>query len=86
MSNDYKTASGFSDFVAGIGWISILVSGGLIFWLVEQGGIALIGVPAAFVCSLVGLILVVSGQSLRAQLDTANYTKKLLEIAKDNQG
>ena len=82
IKNDYAAAKGFSEGIAAMGWIVIVISFGLIIWLIEMGSMALMAIPTAIIVALVGLLLVVAGQSLRAQLDAANYTKQMLEIMK----
>ena len=79
--NDYQTSSAFSEFIAFIGWVSIIAAGisGYVVYQ-EAGSFGLIAIPICIAVALVGLLLVVAGQALRAMLDTANYTRKMLEL------
>ena len=85
QKHDYKTSSALSEFVAFIGWLAIVVAFITAFVLFkEAGSFGLIAIPICIAVGLVGLLLVVSGQSLRAQLDTANATKQLLKLKQES--
>jgi len=81
FKKDYKTGAGFSEFIAGVGWLAIVGSifTGIILFN-EAGSFGLVAIPICLATALVGLLLVVAGQSLRAQLDIANSTANMLKI------
>ena len=82
--NDYKTSIGVALFVSFIGWVAVLAGVGLSVWLVNEGGMALLGLPSAITVALVGLLLVIGGQASRAVMDNANYSKQMLDEMRKN--
>lgn len=84
-NNDYGTSIAISKFVSFIGWVAVL--GGILFalLLIKEGGMALLGLSSAFTMALVGLILVIAGQSSRAVMDNANYSKAMLQLMIENK-
>lgn len=78
--DDYGTSIAIAKLVSFIGWIAVIAGVGLTAMLVMEGDMALLGVPSAVTAALVGLILVIAGQSSRAIFDNANYSKHMLEL------
>ncbi len=89
--NGYRTAIAVTKLVAFVGWLSVfagiavlvwtgLVLGGFIYS--HLGGIVIAGWPVALAAVFIGLMLVLFGQSSRASLDTAMYSKEMLELMK----
>lgn len=80
LMQDYKFARSLLSFIAGIGWFSVFIGGAFamiamvtsdspaVFYI--YGGSAVVG----------GLGLVLVAQLASAQIDTAESTKKLVEI------
>ncbi|RBP50611.1 hypothetical protein [Arenicella xantha] len=82
-SSAYQTSSALGGFVSFLGWSVIILScTAPIFMIQKAGQVGLIAIPISIAISLFGLLLVVAGQSLHAQLATANYSKQILDIMK----
>lgn len=84
---DYKTSIVVSKCVAAIGWIVCAVSFLLVIGaLVSAGKFGLVALAPAIGLLMGGLALVIAGQSSRAIMDNANYSKQILaELRKGSQ-
>lgn len=84
-SSDYKSSIGVAKFVSAAGWVVC----GLAFFFAfsafsANAGIGLIVLAPALGIFLGGLILVIAGQTSRAVMDNANYSKQILEEMRKN--
>ena len=75
-STDYKTTSGLGLFFAFLGWIVVAVS--LFAGIVAMKKVGLVGLGAAIVSALFGLLIVAAGQLMRAQAEVANNSRLIL--------
>lgn len=83
--HDYKSAIETAQFVSAVGWVSVMAGVGFSFWIFEEmGNTAYAILPVSLAASLLGLLLVISGQAARAVMDTANYSKQALVLLKNN--
>ena len=84
-TNDYGTAIFMAQFVSFIGWIAVLVGSFIVIMalapMLKSGemGLEVLAVAPSLSVFIVGLILVVLGQTSRAVLDNANYSKQMLD-------
>jgi hypothetical protein len=76
--NDYKTSIAIAALVILIGWIAVVAGAFFSLFLIKEGGMGLLGLPSAITVTLIGLMLVLSGQASRAIFDNANYSKQML--------
>jgi len=80
-SDDYSLSILMSKIVAFVGWIAVL--GGLILFVTSlyKGGLVggLLSSGYAWGTVAAGLLMILAGQTARAVLDTANYSRKILE-------
>lgn len=82
-ATDYNTAIAVAAFVSFLGWLAVIAGVSLAVWLIKQGEMAILYVPFSITISLVGLLLVVGGQTARATMDNANHSKEIAEIMKN---
>jgi len=77
--NDYMATIIISKAIAFIGSIAVILGVVAIGFLVQKGGIEILGIPSAFTVSLFGLLMILASHVTRAIVDTANYSKAMLE-------
>lgn len=83
LATDYNTAIAVASFISFLGLVSVVAGAAMSVWLLKQGQMALLGVPASITISLIGLLLVVGGQTARATMDTANHSKEIADTMKN---
>lgn len=80
ITQDYKLARSILSFIAGIGWIAVFMGVALAMTSIAADGgwptFAIYGVA----CIITGLGLVLAAQLASAQIDTAESTRKLVEL------
>jgi hypothetical protein len=83
QTHGYHTARGIGKFIAGIGWIAVIL-GGLAVVLIlggrAGGEFGIVGLPLAFGLSVGGLLLVGQGQLIQAAADTARSSQRAVEV------
>jgi hypothetical protein len=81
-----KLTRGLFDLIAVMGWVYlaiILITAGLSALLqLSQGhlGVALLMLPGAFVLSIPGVFMIASAQISRSIVDTAEHTRRLVDL------
>jgi hypothetical protein len=90
-SSTYETARGVSQLVSLVGWILVAIGVGGVVFLVKQAGgfeqlfsgMGAIGAILSLLVSVAGLLLVTSGQVVRATVDNADNTGQILYLLKN---
>lgn len=82
--DDYEASIGVALFVSWVGWIAAIGGVVLSLWLVNEGDLALLALPSAITVALVGFLLVVGAEASRAVMESAGYSKEMLELMRKN--
>ena len=84
---DYKTSIAVAKFVSFAGWfisaVSIII---VLAALAGAGRMGILAVAPGIGLFIGGLILVIAGQSARAVMDNANYSRRLFELMSKSSG
>ena len=84
QETDYGMAIGMAKFLAFIGWIGVLIGAIIVISalipILKSGqiGLEVLALGPSLSVFVIGLVLVVMGQTSRAVLDNANYSKQML--------
>jgi hypothetical protein len=83
FTSSYKTSRIIAKIVSEIGWIIVLLSCvTLVLAIIQNKNAGMLAFLPAVAVVIAGLIVVISGQLMRAAVDTADYTGELVSLFK----
>ena len=77
--SDYMATIRISKVIAFIGRIAVILGVVAIGFLLQEGEMGILGIPSASIVILFGLLMILASHITRAIVDTANYSKAMLE-------
>jgi len=94
FTKDYGLTIMVTKIVAFLGWITVIISAIIFLFTIFSSfdsrghfdflGIIMVGLPSLSAL-LTGFVLIIIGQSSRAVLDSANYSKEMLELQQSSR-